>query len=337
MKKLSVLVAGAMLVVACGGGADDAVETTSGAAVSTTAVAEATTTAAEPTTSMAETSTTAAAETTTTGATADAKGLDVLLRNVGSEGAEVTSARIEGSMSIEGAVTDGEGPMSFEVPFTTVFDTVSGDFAVMMDMSAMGDMVPESEDPLAAQMLTQFEIRQIGEDAYVRMPFLAAMLGSDAEWIRMPADESDTFTGDMGVQTDPFEMLDTYREANAQVEELGTEEVNGVEATHYRVVVDSESYLASLSDEERAQIEAEGPMPQGEFPLDLWITDDGFIVKMLMEIDGSEVDFDANSTETFERMTLTYDVFDINQPVEISAPDDYAEMDDLGGFGGDQG
>jgi hypothetical protein len=137
----------------------------------------------------------------------------------------------------------------------------------------------------------------------------------------------------MGVQTDPYEMLDTYRQADATVEDLGTETVNGVEANHYRVVVDGETYYASLSDEEKAQIESDGPIPTGEFPIDLWISQVGFIVRLLIEIDGGQAEFAAD--EQFDRMTLSYDVFDINEPVEITAPENYVSMGDLGGAFGD--
>jgi hypothetical protein len=332
MKKLSVLLATALLAAACGGSADDSADTTAVPSVETTAAAETTTTESVPATEA--TTTTAAAETTTTAeaTTGEAKGLDVLL-SASESAAEMTSARIEGFMSVEGVQSEDLGTVSFEVPFTTVFDTEADAFSMVMDMSGMAGAVPTDEDPFAEMMLTEFEVRQIGEDAYVKMPFLTMFLDTDAEWILMPADETDTFTADMGVQTDPYEMLDEYRDANADVQDLGTESVNGVDATHYRVVIDGESYYASLSDEEKAQLEAEGPLPTGEFPIDLWISEEGYVVRMLIEFDGDEAELAPD--EQFDRMTLSYDVFDINQPVEITAPDDFVAMDDLTGAFGD--
>ena len=53
-------------------------------------------------------------------------------------------------------------------------------------------------------------------------------------------------------------------------------------------------------------------------------------VRMLVEVDGTAVDH-ASPEEAFERMTFTFDVFDINQPVTIEAPpaDQVTAIEDL--------
>lgn len=336
MKKFTVLIALAMVVAACGGGAESA-DTTAVGDVGTTVAAETSTTAAATATSAAGGTTTTVAETATTagGSASSGDGLSALLGS-STVGQEMTSGRIEGVMTVVGAETEDAGAFDLEVPFSSTFDSEANVAAITMDLSGMADSMTDEDDPFGSMMLTAFEMRQIGDDAYIKMPFLSTMLGSDAEWILMPADQSGEFTSGMGVQTDPYEMLDGYRDANADIEELGTETVNGVEATHYRVLVDTESYLATLSPDERAELEADGPVPTTEFPIELWISDDGFIVRMLMDIEGDQADFEG--ADSFQRMTITYNVFDINQPVDITAPEDYVSMDDLGGaFGGGDG
>jgi hypothetical protein len=98
-------------------------------------------------------------------------------------------------------------------------------------------------------------------------------------------------------------------------------------------VIDGETYAASLSDEERGELESAGPLPTGEFPMDIWISEDGYVVRMVMEIDGSQAEFEDG--ESFGSMRLTYDVFDINQPVEITAPTDFVDGSELSGAFGD--
>lgn len=337
MKKLIAVASMTLLLVACGG-ASDAVDTTEPGADTTVAEQSSTTSAQETTTTTESATTTAAAETTTTAATGEAAGgaLDALFSKVQTS-EELTSARIEGLMEMVGVEGD-TGVVDVTLPFSSTFDLVSGDTAIAMDMSGFGGALGSSDDPeaaLAAAMLGEIEIRQIGDRAYMKMPFLTSMLGTEAEWVSMPAEEAGAFSTDMGLQTDPYEMLEDYRDANAQVEDLGVEAVNGVDATHYHVVVDTEAWLATLSAEERAELEADGPVPLTQFPMDLWISEDGFVVRMVMEIDGSAVETTATD-ESFERMTLTYDVFDINQPVEITAPEDFVDISELGGFGLDE-
>ena len=336
MKKTMMSAALCLVLAACGGGADEAASTTAdlGSTDGSTAV-EATTSsvAAETTTTAAETTTTEP-DTTTTAAIVGSDGLEALISKMDQAG-EMTSARIEGTMEMYGLSTE-DGVSDVVLPFSTTFDTLTGDMAMRMDMSGIaGSADLTGEDAaMAAAFLGEIEMRQIGDRAYIKMPFLTAMLGTDAEWVSMPADEAGDFSSDMGVQTDPNEMLDDYRKADAQVEELGVESVNGVDATHYQVIVDTELWLESLTAEERAELEADGPIPISDFPMDLWITDDGFLVRMVMEIDGSQVIDDSG--DSFERMVLTYNVFDINQPVDITAPDEFVDMDDLGeGFGFD--
>ncbi len=69
-----------------------------------------------------------------------------------------------------------------------------------MDMSSFLDSVEiEGDDPFAefaAGMLGEIAFRQIGDTAYVKFPFFTAMLGSETEWVSMPADEGDAFASD---------------------------------------------------------------------------------------------------------------------------------------------
>ena len=74
-------------------------------------------------------------------------------------------------------------------------------------------------------MLGEMEVRQVGERGYVRAGFFNLMLGSETEWISMPADDGAEFaTGLESAPTDPHEVLGTYDGAAADVEELGEED-----------------------------------------------------------------------------------------------------------------
>lgn len=82
--------------------------------------------------------------------------------------------------------------------------------------------------------------------------------------------------------------------ALAGADQVGTEEKNGVQTTHYRI--DSTSVVGTLSS-----------MPPGS-AVDLWVSDDGFLVSLVVS---SASDDD-----------VSIDVFDINDPtITIERPD----------------
>ena len=92
--------------------------------------------------------------------------------------------------------------------------------------------------------------------------------------------------------------------------------------------------MEELSADERAEAEASGLLAIGVLPIDLWITDEGYLVRMILEIDGTEA---ASPEGEFESMKLTFDMYDINRPVVIEVPPagDVTAVEDLdmGGFG----
>jgi hypothetical protein len=332
------LIAVGLLIASCGGGtADDTTVSTAATATSAPDSAVETTTAAAPTTTAPESTTTAATETTTTSVSGGSAGFQELLVRIDQAG-DPASARVEGSMEIVGAASL-DGPLEITVPFSAAYDADSGNSSFSMDMSAMADVAADGSDEDMSGMvgfMGDIEVREIGDTSYIRFGFFNQMLGAETEWVSMPQEEGEAFSNDMAaIPTSPNSMLDSYRDADAEVEELGRENVNGVEATHYLVTLDAAAYLASLTEAERAELEETSPLPDADLPMDLWISDQGHIVRMVMEIDGSAMEA-ASPEDDFERMTFTYDIFDIGEPVSIEAPpaSDVTAVDGLmGGFG----
>jgi hypothetical protein len=342
MKKTtrSILAAAALLLASCGGATVESADTSEATTATTAATTTETTSAETTTTTMAPaTSTTAAkAATTTTAATGTVgtRAFDVLLQRVDAAG-EPTSARVEGSMEIVG-LSSAEGDLgNVTVPFSMAYDSVTGNSSFSMDLGAMAAAMPGGDEEMAGfeDLLGAIEVREIGDTSYINFGFFTQMMGAETAWVSMPKEEGSGFGEDMaGFQTDPNSVLEEYRDANAEVEEVGRETVNGVETTHYSITVDTADLLAELSKEERAELEASGPIPNGILPIDMWISDDDHIVRMIMEIDGTMVE-ETDPTETFTSMTFTFDVFDIGQPIAIEAPpaSEVTPADELfGGF-----
>ena len=288
----------------------------------------ATTVAVAATTTLSPTTTDAPVATTT--ASVDAASDEITaLRAAFAASAGVTSGRMEGSIEATG-LDPSQGFTEMVMPFGGAFDNDSGDFSFYMDMSgvaaAVGDEIPEEFGDLFGEM----EVRQIGEISYVQFPFFSMFLGSETPWISMPVDESDPTGGfTMTSPGNPSEILGSFEDAGADVEVVGSETVNGVNATHYRVVFDTESLLAEATPEERAELEAQGPIPIDELPMDVWISEDGLVIRFIMEIDGDSVESEPG--ESFGHMSMRYDMFDLNDEVVIDPPPlaEVTDVDDL--------
>jgi hypothetical protein len=320
----------ALILAACGGPGAEGEETTSTAGPTTTLRAT-TTTQATTTTSEA---------TTTTGPETQSDEVASLMASLQESNADLASGRIEGSISMTGMDEDAAGLSEMTILFSTAFDSVNGNASFLMDMSSLADSIDaqdleNSEDPfagMAAGFLGEIEFRQIDDRVFLKFPFFTAMFGAETDWVSMPAEEGDEFADTFdAVPSDPSEVLEAYEGAAASLENLGTETVNGLEATHYRITLNAEEM--ELTPEERAELEDSGLFADGIIPMDIWVSEDGYTVRMILEIDGSGID--APPEEQFETMTIRYDLTDINQEVVIEPPPDseVTAIEDLeGGF-----
>jgi hypothetical protein len=325
-RRISIVFTVLVLVVSACANGDTTSDDTGASDTSSTSAT--TTAAAAPTTAPSPTTTDAPATTTSVAANAESDEITAL-RAAFAASADVTSGRMEGSIEISG-LDASEGLAEIVMPFGGSFDNESGDFSFYMDMSGMaaaaGDEIPAEFDDLFGEM----EVRQIGETSYVKFPFFGMFLGAETPWISMPADESDP-TGGFAMTSpgNPSEILGSFEDAGATVEVIGAEAVNGVSATHYRVIFDTETLLAEATPEELERLEEQGPIPIDELPMDVWISEDGLVVRFIMEMDGDSIDTEPG--EGFEHMSMRYDMFELNSPIVIDPPPpgEVTDVDDL--------
>lgn len=327
-RHLAGLLAIGMLVAACGTGGSEEDTTTSVLPAVTTTVVETTTTTVA---------------TTTTAAAQEASPQLQEIRAAISRSAGITSGRMEGSIQVFGLAGQG-GVVDLTIPYSGAFDSVSGNSSFAMDLSVFADAAVASGEEIPAEFADLFgemEIRTIDGISYIKFPFFGMMFGADTPWISAPAEDGESLTGEFtfGQTQDPTEVLSHLEDADATVTEVGRETVNGVETTHYRVLFDTAALLARATPEERAEMEANGMFPDGELPMDIWVSDDGLVVRYVMDIEGGGV---ANPDgDEFERMLVTFDLLDIDQPVTIEAPDpsEVTAVESLAGgmFGGTGG
>lgn len=101
-------------------------------------------------------------------------------------------------------------------------------------------------------------------------------------------------------QLDPSQAFQAF-DAITSLKNLGTQEIDGVETTHYKVEVDTQKALAAQG--------LAGQVPTGKLPktiqYDVWVDGEHLVRKLQMDIQGSAVDM------SFSRW---------GEPVDIKAP-----------------
>lgn len=240
-------------------------------------------------------------------------------------------SQIEGVIEMAGLDSDF-GPVDLSIPFSTSFDHVTGDGHMMMDFSGMADMMAE-QAPEFANMFGSFEVRQIGETAYVSFGMLNMMFGADSEWLAMPVEDGEGFTEGFTSGINPYdatEFLDSLPGAGGELTAIGTETIRGIEVTHYRALFDLEA-MAELDPDGFAELQEAGPIGRESLPMDFWIDDKGRLHRYLFEVDGSEVEDLANDEE-FEYMRVQFDFSGFGERVTIEPPpaSDVTDVADLG-------
>jgi hypothetical protein len=206
--------------------------------------------------------------------------------------------------------------------------------SLMEAAGAAGEEIP----PEFADLFSSFEIRQIGDTAYLKMAFFNMFLGIETDWVSMPADDAES-VGDLTAGINPTEPTDFFAAFadldEAVVEDLGTDTVRGVETTHYRVTVDVAALQEKGDTETLEALELQGPIPTDELVVDFWIDGEGLARKFAMEIDGDDVE--APPGEGFDSMTISFEMFGFNESITVEAPDpatvtDIEDIDPSGMF-----
>jgi len=246
-------------------------------------------------------------------------------------------ARIEGLIEVVADDPD-LGLIEISLPLSISYDAASGDGAMLMDFSSVANVLGDELPTEFAGVFDRFEIRQIGDTAYLRFGLLNMMFGVETEWISMPIEEGQGFAQDFSNgagPTDPAAYLETLANAYGEVTEIGRETLRGVETTHYLAVFD----IAALAEQDPAafaELDAMGPIGLDALPIDIWIDDEGLVHRFLMELDGSTMS-DLPSDDQFDSMRMQFDFSDYGGSVTIEQPpgDQVTDVDDLDNIFGD--
>jgi hypothetical protein len=172
----------------------------------------------------------------------------------------------------------------------------------------------------------KIEIVQDGDVSYVKFPALDDQLPAGKSWIR--ASEGDA-AGQAGfdfdeleqfAETDPREVLDSLRAVTSDVETIGSEDLRGVETTHYRAVIDPTELarIAPTGDEKKSQALVDQLAAQsglGAIPVDVWIDETGLVRKLALSFAATQP-----GTSQSSDVSLAFEMWDYGESVDIELP-----------------
>ena len=267
-----------------------------------------------------------------------------------SSGVDVTGEPISFEQLSASASTSAgakSGRFSFDLSFTFAgadeplavsgegaFDTANKRASFSVDMSSLAELLggfvagfpgadkselPDFDDPAGWKV----EIVQDGDVGYVRLPAIDGQLPEGKTWVRGTAGdvkaggfdfkELDSFT-----QNDPRDVLDALRGLSGEIETVGSDELRGVETTHYRVLLDPVELVREATARNADAASVLDRLSQtgvAEVPLDIWIDGNGLVRKLALDVDVP----DATSSQGGS-VSLAFELWDYGQRVDIEVP-----------------
>ena len=224
-------------------------------------------------------------------------------------------------LSGEGAFDAASERSSFSVDMSSLAKLLGGLFAGLAGPNARD--VPDFDDPAGWQV----DVIQDGDVGYLRLPALDGRLPDGKSWVRATKGMKSGGVGfdfegfDRFAKSDPRELLDSVRAVSGSIETVATEELRGVETTHHRAVVDpakldklaEKEPMGSTSDSLVDSITSQSGL--SEIPVDIWIDANGLVRKLSMDFTATEA-----GTSQSGAVSMTFELWDYNEPVEIPLP-----------------
>lgn len=160
-----------------------------------------------------------------------------------------------------------------------------------------------------------------GTDIYVQLPAAARPALGGKPWIKVSIAQ---FGGSQSGATDPSQILSVLNARSSSVAKVGTEQIGGVDTTHYRAFVDL-SKAAPGASPAAQKLLTQLPALTGSstLPLDVWIDGSGKPRQMRFSITLNKPPAGATpaASQGFpETTTITLGVSDYGTPVHVTVP-----------------
>lgn len=186
------------------------------------------------------------------------------------------------------------------------FETVSGSAGQSQTMSGQARFSGAGMEMTASSTGAQaMELVLLGKTMYLK----SAELGTGDTWVKIDLSDPSSLFGMIGRAVDP-DVLFAAMESPEKLELIGTEDVDGVAAHHYRITMDPSEYLVAMEFPA-----AMADMLPQELVTEMWVDADHLPRKFAQTIEVPSATGSAASSSTTEG---TYS--DFGAAVEIEAP-----------------
>ena len=249
--------------------------------------------------------------------------------SVAQQSSAADSARF--ALTAELTVPGAEQPLQFSAEGG--FDTPAKRAQMTIDLSSLAELFKSMGSSLGGTVTGdlgssedwKLEVIQDGDTAYVRFPLLAKELPAGKTWIK--GDAKDLSSADAGqlsqfgsfAGTDPRDVFAFLKAVSGTIEVVGSDEIRGVETSHYRATVDT-AKLAQLVP--AAQRQSLGGLDKSaaqaglsELPLDIWIDADQRVRKLSIDVDAKQP-----GTDESVKASLVVELYDYGKPLDLELP-----------------
>jgi hypothetical protein len=158
---------------------------------------------------------------------------------------------------------------------------------------------------------------------YLNLPVLAKVMPGGKPWIKVDLDAVGKQAGiDLSqftqLGTDPSRMVGWLRTVSGDVTTVGTEQIDGVETTHYRANVDLSKYPDLVPADQRDAVrkaidQLTKSAHLSSFPVHVWVGKDG-LVRQVRAVLTESIQGQTMNVMTNERF------YDFGAPVDIQLP-----------------
>jgi hypothetical protein len=213
------------------------------------------------------------------------------------------------------------------------FDTAAKRAQLSFDLSSLAELFKSLGSAFGGEMSGEMgdpddwklEAIQDGDVAYVSFPLMADQLPAGKTWVKGDAKElSGANAGQLSqfgsfAGTDPRDVLGMLKAVSGSIEAVGTDEIRGVETSHYRASVDVAKLEQFVPAEQRQTLgsfdETAKAAGLSEIPVEVWLDADQRVRKLSLDIEAKQP-----GTDQSVKASLVVELYDYGKPLEIELP-----------------
>ena len=232
--------------------------------------------------------------------------------------AQTSAAADSASFSLEANVTvpgiDKELVFSAE----GAFDTPAKRSQMSVDLSSVAELMKSFGASLGGTVTGdlgspedwKLEVIQDGDIAYVHFPLLAKQLPGGKTWLKgdaktlSSADAAQLKQFGSLAGTDPRDVFGLLKAVSGSIEAVGTDEIRGVETSHYRATIDTAKIEKLIPEAQRQTLGGLGQSGRAEIPIEVWIDADQRIRKLAIDLAGIDQEPPTTSSSGQSGMPL---------------------------------